>query len=72
MDVAELGGSDELCGKGSDLTLFLFSDVLEVAKRRRGGNRTLAGAGKSPSTMSLRNAGGLGKKRIVGLEYRTI
>ncbi len=62
MDVSELGGSDELCGKGSDLTLFLFSNALEIAKRRRGAaNRGLAGAGRSPSTMSLRNPGALGK-----------
>jgi len=63
-DVAELGGSDELCGKGAELTLFLFSDVLEISKRRRGrvgqgqqgGGLGLA-AGRSPSTLSLRNPG---------------
>ena len=31
-DVVELGGSDELSGKGSDLSLFLFTDMLEVSK----------------------------------------
>lgn len=35
IDVLELGGSDEICGKGSDLTLFLFSDVLEISKKKR-------------------------------------
>ena len=33
-DVVELGGSDELSGKGSDLSLFLFNDVLEISKKR--------------------------------------
>ncbi len=58
--MAELGGSDELCGKGSDLTLFLFSDVVEITKRRRAANRGLGSVGRSPSTMSLRNPGALG------------
>ena len=30
--MVELGGSDELSGKGSDLSLFLFTDMLEVSK----------------------------------------
>jgi hypothetical protein len=34
VDVIELGGSDELCGKGYELSLFLFSDVLEIYKKR--------------------------------------
>ena len=37
VDVCELGGSDKLCEKGAELTLFLFTDVLEIAKRRRNG-----------------------------------
>ncbi|XP_059082195.1 protein ECT2-like [Tigriopus californicus] len=56
VDVVELGGSDELCGKGTDMTLFLFTDVLEMSKRRRNQGRTGLGV-KSPSTMSLRNSG---------------
>jgi hypothetical protein len=34
VDVIELGGSDELCGKGYELSLFLFSDVLEISKKK--------------------------------------
>lgn len=56
VDVVELGGSDELCGKGTDMTLFLFTDVLEMSKRRRNQGRGGLGV-KSPSTMSLRNSG---------------
>jgi hypothetical protein len=37
VDVTELGGSDQLCGKGYDLCLFLFSDVLEIVKKRSSG-----------------------------------
>ena len=51
LDVIELGGSDELCGKGYELSLFLFSDVLEISKKRS----SAKGLGlRSPSTMSLR------------------
>ncbi len=66
-EVVELGGSDELSGKGRELALFLFSDVLEISKKRgshatnggRANERGLGGggglsAGRSPSTMSLR------------------
>ena len=63
-DVVELGGSDELSGKGSDLSLFLFNDVLEISKKRRhyqnSGRATGGGNGggsfsgvRSPSTLSL-------------------
>lgn len=55
VDVTELGGSDELCGKGYELSLFLFSDVLEVSKKRSNASKGLGL--KSPSTMSLRNVG---------------
>jgi hypothetical protein len=52
VDVIELGGSDELCGKGYELSLFLFSDVLEISKKRS----VNKGLGlRSPSTMSLRH-----------------
>jgi hypothetical protein len=53
VDVVELGGSDELCGKGYELSLFLFSDVLEISKRR---SATKGLTLRSPSTMSLRHA----------------
>ena len=59
IDVIELGGSDTLCGKGYELSLFLFSDVLEISKKKS----SAKGLGlRSPSTMSLRNigAGGAG------------
>lgn len=55
VDVVELGGSDELCKKGTDLTLFLFSDVLEISKRRRNQGKVGGLGARSPSTMSLRN-----------------
>ena len=51
----ELGGADEMCGKGYELALLLFSDVLEVAKRRSCASKGLGL--KSPSTMSLRSVG---------------
>ena len=54
IDVVELGGSDELCGKGYELSLFLFSDVMEISKKKSAAK----GLGlRSPSTMSLRNVG---------------
>lgn len=51
----ELGGADEMCGKGYELALLLFSDVLETAKRRSCASKGLGL--KSPSTMSLRSVG---------------
>ena len=55
IDAIELGGSDELCGKGYVLSFFLFSDVLEITKKR---SSTTKGLGlRSPSTMSLRSMG---------------
>ena len=54
IDVVELGGSDELCGKGYELSLFLFSDVLEISKKKSAAK----GLGlRSPSTISLRSVG---------------
>ena len=54
VDVIELGGFDELCGKGYELCLFLFSDVLEISKKKSASK----GLGlRSPSTMSLRTMG---------------
>ena len=54
VDVVELGGGHEICGKGYELTLFLFNDVLEVSKKKS----LNKGLGlRSPSTMSLRSAG---------------
>ena len=54
IDVIELGGFDELCGKGYELCLFLFSDVLEISKKKSASK----GLGlRSPSTMSLRTMG---------------
>jgi len=34
IEVFELGGSDELCGRGSYLNLILFTDMMEVSKKR--------------------------------------
>ena len=53
VDVIELGGSDELCGKGYELCIFLFNDVLEISKKKSSKGLGL----RSPSTMSLRNVG---------------
>lgn len=54
VEVVELGGGHEICGKGYELSLFLFSDVLEISKKRS----LNKGLGlRSPSTMSLRTAG---------------
>uniref|UniRef100_A0A0K2SYG9 Protein ECT2like [Megachile rotundata] n=1 Tax=Lepeophtheirus salmonis TaxID=72036 RepID=A0A0K2SYG9_LEPSM len=54
-EVLEIGATDELCGKGYDLSLFLFSDVLEISKRRSASK----GLGfRSPSALSLTNAQG--------------
>ena len=55
IDAIELGGSDELCGKGYVLSFFLFSDVLEITKKRSSTNKGLGL--RSPSTMSLRSMG---------------
>ena len=55
IDAIELGGSDELCGKGSVLSFFLFSDVLEISKKRSSATKGLGL--RSPSTMSLRSMG---------------
>ena len=33
-DVIEVAAEDALCGKGYELTLFLFTDILVVAKVR--------------------------------------
>ena len=51
----ELGVFDELCGKGYELSLFLFSDVLEISKKR---SNTKGLHLRSPSTISLRPAAG--------------
>ena len=42
-----------LCGKGEELSLFLFSDILEISKKRS--TAKVLGL-RSPSTLSLRNA----------------
>ena len=52
VDVCELGGSDKLCEKGAELTLFLFTDVLEVAKRRKAGGLSRGGSGLDHLTRS--------------------
>ena len=44
-----------MCAKGYELSLLLFSDVLEIAKRRSCASKGLGL--KSPSTMSLRSVG---------------
>lgn len=49
-----MGGSDELCGKGTELSLFLFSDVLEISKKRTKSNPGLGLMARSPSAMSLK------------------
>jgi len=52
-DVIEVAATgDTLCGKGYELTLFLFTDILVVAKRKSG-SKGLGMMGRSPSTASL-------------------
>lgn len=69
IDVIELGGSDELCGKGYELSLFLFSDVLEISKKKSSASKGLGL--KSPSTMSLRNVG-IGPHGAAGMMNETL
>ena len=52
-----MASENQLCGKGYELTLFLFTDILVVAKRKS--NKTLS-ISRSPSTASLAGAGTLG------------
>jgi hypothetical protein len=53
-DCVEMAAENQLCGKGYELTLFLFTDILVVAKRKS--NKTLS-ISRSPSTASLAGAG---------------
>ena len=57
IDCVELGGSDEIIGKGYELSLFLFTDVLEISKKRSSSNNHKGLGLRSPSTMSLRSMG---------------
>ena len=57
IDCVEMASENQLCGKGYELTLFLFTDILVVAKRKS--NKTLS-ISRSPSTASLAGAGTLG------------
>ena len=70
VDVIELGGFDELSGKGYELCLFLFSDVLEISKKKSASK----GLGlRSPSTMSLRTMGaGTLTNNGKSMEFRVI
>ena len=52
-----MASENQLCGKGYELTLFLFTDILVVAKRKS--NKTLS-ISRSPSTASLAGVGTLG------------
>lgn len=57
IDCIEMASENQLCGKGYELTLFLFTDILVVAKRKS--NKTLS-ISRSPSTASLAGVGTLG------------
>ena len=57
IDCVEMASENQLCGKGYELTLFLFTDILVVAKRKS--NKTLS-ISRSPSTASLAGVGTLG------------
>jgi len=46
----EVAAEDILCGKGYELTLFLFTDILLIAKRKTG---RMGGMMRSPSTTSV-------------------
>lgn len=49
-DAIEVAAEDALCGKGYELTLFLFTDILVVAKRKSTKGMSMM---RSPSTASL-------------------
>ncbi|XP_066266141.1 protein ECT2-like isoform X1 [Branchiostoma lanceolatum] len=51
VDVLELGGEHELCGKGEYLTLFLMSDLLEVSKKRHSMMADVKSVFKSPGLL---------------------
>jgi len=51
MESIEVAADDVLCGKGYELVLFLFTDILLVAKRK--GASKIGGMMRSPSTASL-------------------
>jgi len=57
-DCVEMAAENQLCGKGYELTLFLFTDILLVAKRKS--NKALS-ISRSPSTASLAAAAGQGQ-----------
>ncbi|XP_023320077.1 protein ECT2 isoform X4 [Eurytemora carolleeae] len=46
----EVAAADVLCGKGYELTLFLFTDILLIAKKKTG---KIGGMLRSPSTTSI-------------------
>ena len=50
MESLELAADDALCGKGYELVLFLFTDILVVAKKK---TSKIGGMMRSPSTASL-------------------
>ena len=49
-DFIEVAAEDVLCGKGYELTLFLFTDILLIAKKKTG---KMGGMIRSPSNMSI-------------------
>merc|ERR1712079_614212 len=49
-DAIEVAAEDALCGKGYELTLFLFTDIMVVAKRKSTKGMSMM---RSPSTASL-------------------
>jgi len=49
-DCIEVAAEDALCGKGYELTLFLFTDIMVVAKRKSTKGMSMM---RSPSTASL-------------------
>jgi protein ECT2 len=49
-DCIEVAAEDVLCGKGYELTLFLFTDILLIAKKKTG---KMGGMIRSPSNMSI-------------------
>jgi len=53
-EVIEVAADDAFCGKGYELTLFLFTDMLVVAKKKSGSKGM--GMIRSPSTASISGA----------------
>jgi len=67
-ECVEVAAEDILCGKGYELTLFLFTDVLLIAKKKAG---KMGGILRSPSTTSLA-AGAVGQASLMSKSLKFV